>query len=346
MPYCTRCGKPIEEGQVCDCVKKAGRPSLDTSSLRGFIGSLKNHMGIGDESLNQSDWYERGKAIVPECVAPNEGEIPIKQYDITILRTWYKFMRAEGRMQLTNKRLIFRATGRSIMGRTAQQHEFALDEIAGLEIRRDYRISFLNIFLALIVMGLAYSIFGSFLLWVLSKVVFLAVILGILIGIAGIIPFFMLHKKFWLKLFCNAASVVSFSQLMLYLKMTDHGFWGGVFTFLLIIAGILTLANFFLVIFMPNLVMEVKTKGATPAIQIRRQVWSLFKGPQSEFTGYSEVRPWKDTGKAMQELWPMINDIQTLGDYGIRKWQEGQGEAVAEEPPSVFDQGQQESVWN
>ena len=65
MPYCTRCGKPIEEGQVCDCVKKAGRPSLDTSSLRGFIGSLKNHMGIGDESLNQSDWYERGKAIVP-----------------------------------------------------------------------------------------------------------------------------------------------------------------------------------------------------------------------------------------------------------------------------------------
>lgn len=343
MPFCTRCGREIKEGAVCECMKQhvGAKEAVDLSSFRNFIGSMKNRMGIGDESLNKSDWYERGKQIVPECVKPNEGEIPIKQYDVAIMRTWYKFMRAEGRLQLTNKRLIYRATGRSLMGRTSQQFEFAVDELAGVEMRRDYRVSFLSILLALIVIGLAQGLFGWSGAWCMSKFEPLGVIYSLLVAFGGLVPFFLLHKKFFLKMFCTSASVISMLQLKLYFDVKDLEFLGKIMIPFIAIALIIAIANFVLLMFMPNLVLEIKTKGAIPAMQIRRQLFSLFsKNAQTEYTGYAEVFPWKDTADAMKELWPMINDIQKLGDYGIQKWQTG---AVGQEAGATANT---QSNWN
>ena len=309
----------------------SAREAVDFSSVRNFIGSMKNHMGIGDESTNKSDWYERGKQIVPECVEPNEGEIPIKQYNIAVMRTWYKFMRAEGRLQLTNKRLIFRATGRSIMGRTAQQYEFAVDELAGVEIRRDYRISFLSIFLAMLVIGASFYIFGQGTVWCFSKWEPLGVILCVLLGLGGTVPFFLLHKKFWIKMFCSSAAVLAWAELRAYVLSYDMNILSKGIMVFLVLTGIIALFNLILLMFKPNLVLEIKTKGATPAMQIRRQLFSLFsRNAQTEYTGYAEVFPWKDASLAMKELWPMINDIQKLGDYGIQKWKTGAAQPVAD----------------
>jgi len=109
--------------------------------LRNFLVSMKNRMGIGDPARNASDTYERGKKIVPDSIKSDEGEIPVKQYNIAILRNLFKFERAEGRMQVTNKRLVFRAAGRSVRGRTTLQHEYAINEIAGIEAVRNYKFS-------------------------------------------------------------------------------------------------------------------------------------------------------------------------------------------------------------
>ena len=91
--------------------------------------AMKNRMGIGEPESNSDGCYERGMQIVPDNLRINEGEIPIRQYDVAVLRSRLQFMRAEGRLQVTNKRLLFRATGRSLRGRTTLQHEFAVDEI-------------------------------------------------------------------------------------------------------------------------------------------------------------------------------------------------------------------------
>jgi len=88
-------------------------------------------------SENDTDLYERGKKIMPECVVPaNKIEAPVRQYDLAILRTRLKFMRAEGRLQVTNQRVLFRATGRALTGRTTLQHSFSLSDIAGVEARK------------------------------------------------------------------------------------------------------------------------------------------------------------------------------------------------------------------
>jgi hypothetical protein len=123
-----------------------------------FFASMKNRMGIGSPERNATDTYEREKKIVPDCISAIENEIPLKQYNIAVLRTLLKLERAEGRIQVTNKRVILRAAGRSIGGRTTLQHEFAINEIAGIEARKNFKFSFLYLVFAILISSLAFLI--------------------------------------------------------------------------------------------------------------------------------------------------------------------------------------------
>ena len=39
-----------------------------------------------------------------------------------------------------------------------------------------------------------------------------------------------------------------------------------------------------------------------------------------EYSGFAEVLPDKDADLAIKELGTIINDIKTLGDFGVEKW--------------------------
>lgn len=189
MKFCTKCGKQLVSGQACSCAAskvsvsptRTPRPTptrtatpmpphtpsypqphstpqsqpflkslnVNKSAFSLFLESMKNRMGIGEPERNATDTYERGMKIVPDCISENDGEVPVKQYNIAVLRNILRFERAEGRMQVTNKRVIFRAAGRSIGGRTTLQQEFNIDEVAGIEAIRSYRFSLLHLFFGL-----------------------------------------------------------------------------------------------------------------------------------------------------------------------------------------------------
>ncbi|MDR0321379.1 MAG: hypothetical protein LBI28_07730 [Treponema sp.] len=125
------------------------------SKAGNFFASVKNRMGVGSPEQNAADTYERGMKITPDCISAIENETPVKQYNIAVLRTLLKFERAEGRMQVTNKRVIFRASGRSVGGRTTLQHEYDINEVGGIEARKNYKFSFLYLVFAIIIIALA-----------------------------------------------------------------------------------------------------------------------------------------------------------------------------------------------
>jgi len=287
MPYCTKCGKWVEPGQICSCsigdtnanagaayggnapayqgINSAGPQGMDGPAPQGmgpasqgmngaapqgmgpapqgmngarpqgtspavnkalesgkaaaaeagellektggyirkipaFWTSLKNQIGLGEPETNDVDYYERNLNIVPQCVDADSGEIPIKQYDISVLRTRLLFMRSEGRLQVTNKRVIFRATGRSLMGRTTLQHEFAIDEIAGTKIRKDHRLSFMNLIGSIFLMALGGYISMTLMMAVFGAGTLVAGILALVLTVLSLVPFFALRKMFPLKL--------------------------------------------------------------------------------------------------------------------------------------------------
>jgi len=353
--FCSRCGQMLADNETCPCQgTSTARPnpqpytqrymetamnSSVTQKAKPFVESMKDRMGIGEPELNKGDGYESGQKIIPDCVKANEGEIPVKQYTVATLRNrilGIPYSKAIGRMQVTNKRVIFRAPGKSIAGRSALQHEFAIDELAGIEARREYCFNIGDLLFGLVAMILGGVFSMGFIRIILSAVsgegsyYAASFFLPLLIGSACCLPFFFLKKKFLLKVLCLSGALMPLSSYGSALwgraKSSDLAGLLYILGGLLLLASLLVLAMTLLSLFLhtikPNLVLIIKTKSASEAIDIRRRRFNLYNGKDGEHTGYNEVIPAEDAERCIREINAMINDIQKLGDFGIEKWKE------------------------
>lgn len=338
--FCIHCGAPVQAAPRQPMFQQPffqnGQPALNADAAKGFMESMKNRMGIGDPELNQGDAFEKDKLIVPDCVSANEGEVPVKQYKVATLRNrilGITYTKAVGRMQVTNKRVIFRAPGRCLAGRTTLQHEFAIDELAGVEARREYVFNAADL-----IIGMICTLLGGFLInWLIGAMcesslkdgVFLLGLMTLVFGVAGCIPFFMIKKKWLLKLLCLGGSFMPLltqsSVVSMFGKADDSAiteFFGTILLILGVISLIFALITLFIYSIKPNLVLCIKVKSATDAIDIKRKKLAVFGGKEEEHTGYAEVIPEEDAERCIREINAMINDIQKLGDFGIDKWKQ------------------------
>lgn len=323
--YCKKCGKQLMDGEKCSC-----RSELNVQEIlhvvKSFIVTMLKRMGIGAPSENSSTIFESGQSIVPDIAKANEGETPIKQYEVAVMRSRVRGHYAKGKLQVTNKRVLFRAAGFSLQGPIAQQYEFSINEIAGIEIKKKKRISIMNL-----IVGFYLNLIGTFIGLALFETLAetqptLAFLIALSLAGACAIPFFALHKKFWLKLLAlsigsGALAAVAVADL----SFTDFLFGFPDLTANIFLSGpyhILWLINLVLVATVPDLVLIVKTKGSGPAFEIRRKQFPTMFKPMVEYTDFGEVLPGKDVDTVIAELGAMIDDIQTLGDMAIDKWKE------------------------
>jgi hypothetical protein len=356
--YCRFCGKKLVDGK-CDCREfktgfsfdfdpkeykhpffVPGFKYLDFSSISAFITSMREQKENKDAALRQKNPYERNTPIVPGCVEQEENEVVIKQYDIARLRTRLKFMKAEGRLQVTNKRILFRAAGTSPVGNVLQQHQYALEELTGIEMHTDYRFSFLNLLFTLLFFSLASMVSTAHLLGSFSRQ---AEWMGFILGVVTLSISYVVNKRHWLKLFMSMIGYGSFLFSLIalgkiYVRRGELARAGSpdtsLSTFptpfeiiafitlasLLVVAFVTVIVNTIIVCYVPNLVIRIKTKGAAGAVVIARQRTLFSRGIADEYSGFMEVMPWKDTVMAMNELGPMIDDLQKHGDYAAAKW--------------------------
>ena len=124
---------------------------LDCTSFSSLINSIRDLSGVNEDAVVEGDPFERNVPIIPDCIQPEADEKVVKQYNIAKLRTRLKGMKAEGRLMVTNRRILFRATGTSLTGNIAQEHQFNIDELGGIEMHKDYKfsiLSFLSFFLS------------------------------------------------------------------------------------------------------------------------------------------------------------------------------------------------------
>jgi len=354
---CDKCGKPLKKGEVCGCAAttdshepwktmtsaesggvseshKSGSEKMkkfvskiageeDKKEIASAWKRFKVKIGVEEPEISENV-YERGMKIVPECISANEGEIPVKQYTVAKLRTIWKLSWAEGRLQVTNKRVIFRAPGRALMGKTILQHEFEIGEIAGIEARKEQRFSLFEAILPILFSYVMMYIFLRIFMPFFDRVPFLSGCIGIGAICAGVIPFFTMHKKFVLKTGLLASAVAACYVFAFYVRsMSSLGH------FLMWPMVILWWIALILCCVKTNLVLVIKTKGATGAVEIRRKkpvgLFGIFGNSASdkeEYTGFSEVFPMENTEKSIRELGAIISDIQKYGDYGIEKWKE------------------------
>lgn len=325
MKFCTHCGKALQDNEKCACQPNAKYAHALTKG-KSFCVKLLQRMGIGTAGENSASIFETGQKIVPDIVKAHEGETPVKQYDVAFLRSRIRGQFAKGRLQVTNKRMIFRAAGMSLKGPVAQQYEFSLGEIAGVEVKKKNRVSFLNILLASLLNMLGIAMFSNFFRDFAAKVPTFALFVSVLIAIASAVPFFMLRKKFWIKLMSLCVGLGALSGTSGLANISGFSLLYGIETNIAdYVSGllyILWLINVLLVSVVPDLVLIIKTKGGSPAFEIRRKQFPTPFRQMEEHTDFSEVLPGKDVDTMITELGTLIDDLQTIGDAAIKNWQE------------------------
>lgn len=316
--FCTKCGRPLVEGKKCTHCQRAG--------FSEFLARILKRTGIGTPSENSDSMFETGQKIVPDIVAANGGEIPIKQYLVASLRSRIRGQYAKGRLQVTNKRVIFRAAGVSYQGPIAQQYEFAIGEIAGVEIKKKNRVSVMNVLACIFLNYISLEAFSELFSSFAEKGPTTALYASIVIAFVCAAPFFMLYKKFWLKLLllnCGIGALVGTTNLTKdYISFLDKAPSAGLTEVILLVLYLLWFITVVLVSVVPDLVLVIKTKGAAPAFEIRRKLFPNPFRPMVEYTDFAEVLPGTDVDFMTSELGALIDDIQTLGDMAIEKWKE------------------------
>ena len=198
--YCTKCGRKLADGAICSCRIEQGNPGeIRSEKTRGKTSiAFWKLLGLNDPDYDKSkDYYERGKAIVPDLVSPCEGEIPVKQFHLVNIRARIWGMWAEGRLMVTNKRILFRASGRSFVGRTLMESEYTMDEISGIQISQGVRFSLFDFLIGLLLFSTSIYIPAVFLR---EAVGWFSVALFFLTGLVGI--FLLPRRQYRWKLVC------------------------------------------------------------------------------------------------------------------------------------------------
>ena len=324
--FCTKCGKELDTyGRCVSCVANKKKPLANIA--KRFLAFFMTRLGAGCATQEETlDIFERKQPIVPGIITPNDGETPIKQYDIAKLRTPFLLKKAEGRLQVTNKRVIFRAAGISPAGKNTLQYEFRIDEIGGLDIKKSHRLSIMNVLLTIILTGIINSFISDFFGMIEDYSARWASLICYGVSITALALFFLLKRKFWLKYlalsFALGANIGIYNFSIAALDTFLGNFVFGLSEAVLLTTGVMWLVSLIFVCFVPDLRIVIKTKSASEAIQIRRKVRGTFGKQPVEHTDFSSVCPWTDTNQAILELGAMIDDIQTMGDYAIEKWKE------------------------
>ena len=333
--FCTRCGRPLTNGDVCSFCSGDNQSvgeTVKSDYTIGFFEAFKNLVGIGNPEINKGDAYEEKKRIVPDCINANEGEIPVKQYELAILQNRllvFPYAKAVGRLQVTNKRVIFRAPGRSILGRTTLQHEFAIDELAGIEVRRDCYFSVWDLIGGLLIDSLGALCAGIIFALIFTSVNAVAVIFSLIVIVLGCIPMFKVKEHWLLKIFCLGCSrggclgIIAISMDQSF--MSDGSTVRNLFIILNIVISIVLLVMIIVRGIRPNLVFTIKNKSSHDTVDVRRRSFikgllGLIRGTTADHTGFNEVLPGDDADICIKEINAMISDIQKYGDLGIDKW--------------------------
>lgn len=321
--FCTRCGKPLEDGEQCNCKPKE---SSVISTCKSVLGKLAERMGVWEDAKQPNDIFESNKYIVPDVVKANDDEVPVKQYDVATLRSRIRGQYAKGRLQVTNKRLIFRAAGVSYKGGITSHHEFALEETAGIEVKVSNRVSPLNIILGILSALILCPVFSGIFERLSAQTEGFALFLSIMLALASAVPFFLLKKKFWLKLLildCGIGCLIGTSSLASLSPSTlIFGIDSNVADIIGVVFSLLWLLALILISLVPDLTLCVKTKGAADAFNIRRrQPATIFK-QEVEYTGFSEVVPAKNAQRLTNELGALLDDLQKNGCLAIENWKE------------------------
>lgn len=337
--YCSNCGKKNED-EVIFC-----RYCGNQLQNKGATVVLNNN-----SKSDVKDYYEIEKNIVPDNIEADEGEVPIKQYNVASFNS--TFAKAKGRLQITNKRILFRASGHFNKKSITLQDEFSIDEIDEIELKKDNKFIFYRLFFGGLIIGLIVSILELLFNYYIDDIYYThyyvkhfginLIILNILFGILGILISCIVLNHINKRHFCCSIIFIIIAILFHSIRwfftwvITDrfndvdiikidenifYYFSNSIIGIFFIIFLSMFVISFLKFCFVNNISINIKIKDKEKPIQLFKNKWKIIKGTEikEKYIRFSKIIPTKDTEKAIREINNIIYDIKKLDNVNNLK---------------------------
>lgn len=266
------------------------------------------------------------KSLLKKSVTPAEGEISVRTYHCTYYRSQLFGLSASGYLEITNKRVIFQASGESSLGASIIHSEVPVADVSGISSYKGIYVSFGRLIAAFVV-----SLILSSLVPVITTLVaqiardYDALVYSgwaiALLGFGG--SFFVSKQSIWRSVLASASAsalrvVGGGSQLfgvaLGFGRSTD---W---IILLSIPVAIYALVCFFWYAQRPAFSLSVSSKGgsSTPINISGVTGIGIFDAAAGKAL---TAEPAAEADRLLKELGAVVLDVQTLGDLGVSKWQ-------------------------
>lgn len=287
--------------------------------------------------------------LLGKSLTPAEGEISVRTYHCTTLSSRLLNLKAQGYLVVTNKRVIFHAYGSSYTGASVLQSEIPVEDVSGITHYKGTIFSISHLLTALaVVFFLSPFLFGIFVgIFSFAAIFFQAfssimqivwLILGIIVAASS---FSISSKKIWRLIILmagiaviNSAATGGSAGFLTMLWAQGENFLtnavnmvNGAVSAIASIIGILASLGFGIY---SLFCIYMYTQRETVSLAIGSKGGSSTPIAISGISGFGHnaaavkaltAEPAADVDTMIRELGAMITDIQSLGDYGIEKWQ-------------------------
>ena len=261
-------------------------------------------------------------------VTPADGEQSVRTYCCTYYKSKLMGIQTNGYLGVTNKRVIYQATGSSTAGRSVIQSEVPIADVSGLMSFKGIYFSLLHLLgmliLTIIIIGLLTTLIGLMAVILESYSAFQ--ILTWTIVASGLVGSFLVQvKSIWRPILAGiaVAGLIALGGGSLLNNLSFMGLLGGGrgaggWQFVLaVLAAVYAIICAFWYARRPTFALVINSKGGDSTPISISSVSGLLSISASKSLN---AEPAQDSEKMLEELGAMILDIQMLGDYGIEKW--------------------------
>jgi hypothetical protein len=263
--------------------------------------------------------------LIQNNITPADGEQSVRTYCCTYYKSKLMGIQTNGYLGVTNKRVIYQATGTSTGSRSVIQSEVPISDVSGLTSFKGIYFSILHLLGMLILTSVITSVLIptiGFMAVLLESYAAFQVITWIIV-IAGLVGSFLVPvKTIWRPVLASTAvaglvALGGGSMLSSIPLLGSGGNSGGWQLILALFVAIYAILCAFWYARRPTFALEINSRGgASTPISI-----SSVSGILSISASKSlNAEPAQDAERMLKELGALILDIQMLGDYGIDKW--------------------------
>lgn len=274
--------------------------------------------------------------ILNKTIAPIDGEVSIKGYLCTSFSSFFFGIKANGYLEVTNKRLLFQAVGTGATRHSSVIHsEVPISEVVGINI---YKGKAFNLFRLLggLLIGLLTAVVSGFISTYLlstfrNSPVFYQFIVWAFFPGAIFLAYFYKNGTIGMQSQTETDSTDdSMKELLIAylgvgflvpLGQTSMGYYNQFGTAGLAL-GLAILSQLYILYRFsrrPAFSLHVHSKSASNAI-VRITGPSPMGMANSAAAKALTAKPGKDSMLVLKELGALITDVQNMGEYGVGKW--------------------------